>query len=230
MATYAGNWKDVNGVPFSPEGSVITTQPGGGDARQTRQRPRSSAPRRRMAEINGYLRKIWFDELTAAERALWQYVGPASPPARGKNVPGYYGSNWHGFTAFTYADVYRKRETSIRGPRGSYSDFYNAWITTANSGTQWLYLHWTYGSWFGSDPSSAVIAYMVNPKDVRSSVYYKETRIATMHWVFNPIGGQDDYIVEAPFRFNAGDLVKMYFRARHGFTWWWWLPNEVTAI
>lgn len=218
MAIFTGTWKDVNGVPFTPEGKVLHSTEGGGQVGLGRAGLSHNPERYRLQQVQGYLQDRWFNVLTQNDRDLWEGVTirgkRGSPIGAGMEYPG-----WSSFQIACYAEVWRNGWTDMLGPKYSVAAPFARGISAVDHINQTMTINVTYGSSWAVCPHTMMIWYQMKPTKVKEPTCWRDTRMINMITEWHPDGGSFEYAVPAKFRLEKGRVVRYLIRSRCGFAY-----------
>ncbi len=218
MAIYTGTWKDVDGVPFDPNGKVLHDQAGGGTACLRRTGISHHPQHDQLRKVQAYLRDYWFNVLTPTQKYWWCWPTPIGAIPRGGHLHTW-GNGWTRFYSAHFAEVWRYGSIADTSEFSDYPHGTTMWISSVSVVAQTVTWNVNYGSDFGTDPFAQAALYQMKPGKEKTPTCWRDTRMLILNGIWDPVGGTFSQEVNVKWPLVQGRTVRFFERIRAA--WWW---------
>lgn len=214
MAIYLGDWKDVNGVPFTPEGQVLHSTAGGGQVGLARAALSHNPQHGRLRPIQAYLYDRWVNVLTNFQKYLW-YTGTVGIPVGRMGTQYPYLCGFLKYYSCCYAEVWKQGHTDVTWPNAVQLQSSGEWVQQINPTNQYVTFGQTFSADFLNDDTNLAVIYQMKPTKAKTPTCWRDTRLIAMHKVVDAPGYINYYAHQAQWPLVTGRTARFYFRIRY---------------
>lgn len=229
MAIFTGTWKDVDGVPFTPEGKIFHATAGGGQVGMSRAGFSNHPQHSKLVKTIGYIRHRWFHILTQPQRDVWDWIAGALGIHKRGDMTYRYTNGFLAFVAAVYVEVWWSGSTNVVSPMGGVVTIHNIWVAAVSWANQTIKFGFSYDQNYAQSTNPVIACYQMKPIKSKVPTCWRDTRLLGLHSPQDVSGGTDYFTFNAKWKLEYQRTVRTYIRVRinNGWGGWWTSSHSI---